>query len=381
MELSSRFVGDMNPEGIFLQAATPRLAATRSSYRDAADLGIFVPPATEPTDSSGADPPAESPGEPTKVPTSSISKSTLRQHYELSRQQYLAEECLVLLPPGNDLRALKRIFRDKIHPIFPVLDDVDLDGDHSTTLGALTAQVVALAAATDPSASSHLRLSRDGPVLGFQDFHRRLSTAVMAVLDAEMLTNRIHLIRILVLLALFFQPSTANERDRAALLHSQAVHHFCTLGAHLRGYRPQSEGENIDRLFCAVWALDRLCPSFYARPCLLHERDLDRPLDECIAAQPPCFRLFMRLVQHLDKVIALYRPRQPFVLIELPVLESLIMDTGAEKLPIPLLGKMPAQRRSMHLTSDDRNLGSFIPRHSRFVLQATVKRLLRQPPT
>lgn len=350
MELSSRFVGDMNPEGVFLQAATPRLSATRSSYRDAADLGTFVPPAAAPTDGGGTASLVDSPRESVKTPANITSKSALRQHYELARQEYLAEECLKLLPPIGDLRTLKRIYREKVHPILPVLDDADLESDDtSTTFGVLTAQVVALAAATDPSASRHLRLCRDGPVLGFQEFHRALSTAIIAVLDADLLTHRTQLIRILVLLAFFFQPSTASERDRAALLHSQAVHHLVTPGAHLRGYRPQSEDENIDRLFCAVWALDRLFPSFYARPCLLHERDLDRPLDECIAAQPPCFRLFMRLVQHLDRVITLYRPRQPFVLIELPVLESLIMDTGTEKLPTPLLGNaLPPPQPASH---------------------------------
>ena len=339
VELSSRFVGDLNPEGIFIQATTPKFATTRSSYRDAGDLGIFVPPAPNPADGAVAGALIESPGESLVRPTSKTSKSTLRQHYEQARHEYLVEECLKLIPPTEDLKVLKRIFSEKIHPIFPVLDNADLERDASTTFGALIAQVISLAASTDPAASHHLRLSQGGPILGFQEFHRRLSTAAMAVLDAGMLTDRIHLIRILVLLALFFQPSNVHERDRAALLHSQAVHHFCTLGAHLRGYHAQREDDNIDRLFCAVWALDRLCPSFYARPCLLHERDLDRPLDECIAAQPPCFQLFMRLVQLLDKVINLYRPRQTFVLIEMPVLESLIMDTGAEKLPVPLLGK------------------------------------------
>jgi len=342
MELhtSSRFVGDLNPEGVFIQAASPNLTRPESSYRQS-DLGIWLSPTT---DSSTADlqtshgtihsrsshsitrPSGERPGSSSK--------------FERARHDYLQKECLSLLPPKEDYLKLEDVFFDRIHPVFPVLDTSILKGDDQTSVVAiLSRQVACLAAATDSSVARHLRLHPDGQVLSFQEFHHRLSTAILAVVDADVLSNRLDVVRILIIVALFYQPSSGSERDRAALLCSRAVHHFHTLGAHLQGYRPQKPDENIEQLFCALWALDRLCATFYARPCLIHDRDIDRSLDDCIAEQPPCFRLLMKIIQCLDKVITLYRPRQPFVLIDLPVFEVLMVDAGAEKLPTRLLGE------------------------------------------
>lgn len=159
-----------------------------------------------------------------------------------------------------------------------------------------------------------------------------------------MLMDRLDHIRVLLIMFFFYQPVHASERDLPSLVFSQAVHYAQSLGIHLLGYRGPDQytrSKDAEGLFCALWALDRINAAFNGRPCLLHERDTDRDLDGCIAAQEqPAFRLFLRVTMMLDRVIWLYRPcNKVDDTVELPVFESMIMNVGAEKLPPRLHGK------------------------------------------
>lgn len=201
-----------------------------------------------------------------------------------------------------------------------------------------------MAAAVEPSASNHLRLDPDGPLLSFQQFHQVLSKAIFSSLDANALIDRVDHIRVLLIMFFFYQPVRASERDLPSLIFSQAVHYAHSLGIHLVGYsdpEKDTQSKDAEGLFCALWALDRVNAAFNGRPCLLHDRDTDRDLDKCIAAQEqPAFRLFMRVVMMLDRVIWVYCPcskgDEP---VEMPVFESMIMDAGAEKLAPRLHGR------------------------------------------
>jgi hypothetical protein len=243
----------MNPEGIFIQATAPSSKNPSASFRDNSDIGYWLPSSSLP-DATPSNPGHRYEKQVSQPPTAF--KSELAGKYEQIKHQYL-QECLQILPPQEDFQEMKRLFRERIQPFYPVLNEDDLENAGQTTVFAiLSAQAIALAIATDPESSSHLRLAPDGPVLPFLEFHQRLSTAMVEIIDAELLTNRINLTRILLLLAMFYQPSNANQRDRAAVFFSQAIHHFQTVGAHLQGYRPRHEDENIDTLYCAIWAMD-----------------------------------------------------------------------------------------------------------------------------
>lgn len=271
----------------------------------------------------------------------------------------------------------------------------------------LSRQVIALAAALDPVAAPHLRLETNGPVLPLGDFHGRLAAAVIAALDDDMVADPVDLTPIKVLFALFYQPANASERERVARLCGQAVRHF-------NGNRPlqRREGGNgyyIDeppphrgggshgnryRLFCAIWALERLCFAFYAQTSLMHEGEGDRSLDSCIRKQPPGFQLFMRVVQALDSFIAPRRPRQPFRPIEMPGFEDMILDAGAEGLPITILGEQgelaqllnngsPPPPLNRFLSPPTTNLSDSyyrdaVPRYRRAFVPAALRSLLRQ---
>lgn len=347
---SSRFVGDLNPEGFFIQTATPTLPATRSSYRDSNDLGVWLPPG-ELTD----DKPAAAVG-PSKTPphtprrrhgARSSPLSAAAVLYQRAKRSYI-KECLAVVPPAADYAFLHHIYCEKVHPLFPVLNESDLvvhdsPASSSGVYPAVVKQIIALAASQidKEAAAPHLRLEEGGSLLSAREFHSRLADAAATVVEADTIANRFDYVRVMVLMAFFYQPSDEGDRNQPALFCSHAVHRFHTLGAHLQGYRPQRPEDDVERIFCALWALDRFCSVFYARPCLMHAQDLGKNIEGCVVKQPPCFRLFMTVVMWLDRIIQLYRPRQSFVLIDIPVFESLILDAEAEKIPAMHIGALP----------------------------------------
>lgn len=278
-------------------------------------------------------------------------------------------EQLAVGPPEQDYRCLHSIYSEQIQPMLPFFELVDLNAiknpQKSSPRTCIFRQVVALAAAVDSSATKHLRLETNGPLLSFQDFHQRLANAIFQSLDANILNDQVDRIRVLLLMSLFYQPSNPVERDTNPLIFSQAVHFSQSLGIHLRGYRSERTSEDgaIERLFCLCWALDRINAAFHGRPCLLHERDTDRDLDECIAAQPePAFRLFMAVIKMLDSVIWLYRPRNENAgPVELPIFESMIVGVGGEKLHPRILTTIEVFYHAVSVLSCRQPLSDFQP--------------------
>lgn len=194
-------------------------------------------------------------------------------------------------------------------------------------------KAISIATCVEPSASKYLRLEPGGPVLPFPEFQRPLAKSALSFLDEQVLADRTDHIRALFLL-FFYQPARASELDMPSLIFSQAMHYAVSIGIHLVGSGAQDErSKEAETLYCALWALDRMNAAFHGRPCLLHDRDTDRDLDECIAAQEePGFRLLLSVCIMLDKVICLYRPRSKGdETVVLPVFESMIMDAGADK--------------------------------------------------
>ncbi|CAK7273776.1 hypothetical protein SEPCBS119000_005831 [Sporothrix epigloea] len=442
MELSSsRFISDLNPEGMFIQAATPAFqTAGGITHRDKNDLGIWLPPYARTAQASQEDGTSSSSGDNdgdqggggedkgrthqngtanghmngnssnsqrrksrSRRPTGRSAVSEAALHYE--RAKYLfVKECLAICPPDEDFAVLYRIYCEKVHPLLPVLKDADLERASITPLTApdlgspqkaasaststaaaapfpqaapfslprlsvftasifptVVKQIIALSAATTDceAAAPHLRLEPNGPLLTPREFHHRLTDAVSTILDADMIAHRFDYIRATIMLSFFYQPSAEIDRNKPSFLCTQAVYHFQTIGAHLLGFRPEQPDDDVDRVFCALLALDRLAAVLYARPCMLHAYDNGKNAEDCIAQQPPCFRLFMSVILWLDKVINLYRPRQPFVMIDIPVYEALILDAQAEKLPAMLLGTIEILYHTVCVLSCRQPLSAF----------------------
>ncbi|CAK7213903.1 hypothetical protein SCUCBS95973_001956 [Sporothrix curviconia] len=440
MELSSsRFISDLNPEGMFIQAATPSLqTAAGITHRDKNDLGIWLPPYARTAQGGHEDAASSGSGEndgdeggdgdedrhagqdgrrPANAQESGNPSHTARQrrksrprrpagrlavseaalNYEHAKYLFI-KECLSIYPPDEDFAVLHRIYCEKVHPLLPVLKDADLERasitpstapdlgspQKATTSTApssqptpsphppqsafaasifptVVKQIIALSAATtdQEAAAPHMRLEPNGPLLTPREFHHRLTDAVSTILDADMIAHRFDYIRATIMLSFFYQPTVEIDRNKPSFLCTQAAHHFQTIGGHLLGYRPEQPDDDVDRVFCALWALDRLASVLYARPCMMHAYDNGKNAEDCIAKQPPCFRLFMSVILWLDKVINLYRPRQPFVMIDIPVYEALILDAQAEKLPAMLLGTIEILYHTVCVLSCRQPLSAF----------------------
>lgn len=343
VELSSRFVGDLNPEGLFIEATTTKASSVPPGPEE---IGIWLPTRPESNKANVQSP--ESVSRRSRQTSNHLRSRTeasgnLLAAFERARAQYLSEECLVTMPPPLEYLVLRQIFMDKVHPIFPIFTDSDLAGNNPDTVyGDVMKQVISLIGGLDPAGRKNLRLDPGGPLLKPRDFHQQMAEAIFPILEADWIQSKVDQIRILTIMALFYQPFDPSQRDRAraAWLNTQAVHHLQTLSAHLSGYRPERPGEDIDRIFCAVWAVDRLCASFYARPTIIHERDVEKDLELAISKQPPCFRLLLKLVQTLDGVFPLYRPHQKYEYTDIPILEALIMDTGTGRTATRLLATL-----------------------------------------
>ena len=325
---SSRFVGDLNPEGMFMEA-TGSASARETSQKG--DVGIWLSSTT--TTANG--------------PVSQFITSRPPPIMDQFLLPFVREHCLSCLPPDKEFRKLKRVFLQKVHPIFPVIPESSLTGPADSPTTIVLRQLVCLAASMDPCMSQNLRLKNRGPdVLSSQEFSQSISSAVRAILETSIIPDRLLHIRALVMLSLYTQPTSAEEADLPAQLGGRAIHHIQTLGLHLLRYDAPN-CEELENLFCAAWALDRMNAAVYGRPCLIHERDIGANLQACIKKRPPCFRLLLSIIQWLDQVIELYRPGpsaeasglDKIAYIDLPVLEAMIVSADALKVPTPLIGE------------------------------------------
>ncbi|KAK2593645.1 hypothetical protein QQS21_008649 [Conoideocrella luteorostrata] len=323
---SSRFVGDLNPEGMFLEA-TASASAGASSQKG--DVGIWL--------SSGA---FGGVGQSSQFITSR--PPPMMDRFLLP---FVKEHCLSCLPPPEDFARLRNAYIQKVHPIFPVIPISDIDNNLDHPCNVVLRQLVCLAAAADPELTEHFRLqNRDPGLLSPQDFSQSLSSSVRAILETSLITDRILHIQALIMLSLYTQPTCAEESDLPAQLGGRAVHHIQTLGLHLLRYDAPN-CDDLENLFCCVWALDRINAAQYGRPCLIHECDIGADLEACISKRTPCFRLFLSVVQCLDRVVELYRPgpsaeassKNKFTYIDLPVLEAMIVNANALKVPSSLI--------------------------------------------
>jgi hypothetical protein len=324
----ARHVGDLNPESIFLAAASPTATVNGS---ESSSVGIWI---------------KENQAGTTKNYYSNLSLQqsrsvTLHSSDPLIQQlllPYLEDQCLSFIPDKEDYDVLRAIYFAKVNPIISILDRETFDAlDPSAPSTIVLKQGVCLVASMHKVANDHLRVPRTTG-LNRVDFVTRLSSAMKTSLDLGLVTDKTALIQALCLLYLFTQG--ADRGDVPAELCTRAVHHAFTIGLHLPG------GEKFDkraeRLFFSVWALDRLNAAFHGRPISMHERDLGRDLDSAIKKQEPCFQLFLRVVLILDKVISLYRPvsQQSSTSIESEFVdfEQLVIASNGTRIDTPLLG-------------------------------------------
>ncbi|KAI2607828.1 hypothetical protein GGR54DRAFT_619736 [Hypoxylon sp. NC1633] len=335
-ERASRFVGDLSPEAILMEATS--LCSTRDvSVRGG--LGIWQTRALDSAKLNGFGP--------------DILDSPSRQPVQDMLRAYVRSHCVACCPPPSDYAILRRIYLEKLDPIFPILGS-HLTASEDDIRGKVVQQIVSLAAAADPEATGYLRLDPRGPLLSRHAFCTSLSNSIQTIADAGLISDRLFLTRLLAALSLYMQPSCPDEADLPALLNGRSVHQMHTLGLQMASDENHAHSQASRTLFCCLWALDRINSAFYGRACLIHERDVGWNLDNCIAAQAPPFRLFLMIIALLNKVIGLYRPgnRQgKETVIELPIFEQMILDAGAARISSSCLASLEIFYHSVAILS------------------------------
>lgn len=319
----AHFVGDLNPESTFL-ADSPE---TARGYAEADGIGVWVSrrAAAQIAASGSRFNPQSQPGSSVPSPDTT------------------AQQCLAVMPTRAHYEALKQIYLRQVHKIFPVIDWDSLDKPESTIPQVLSRQAVCLAAAAHPDAAPFLSLGPSTTPLPYAEYAHHLSTAMRTVLNSNAAKDRLQLIPPLVILSLAAYSS--DDRHLSAELAALAVSYTQTVGLHHRSPPASRDQGYLERIFCCVWAMDRLTAALYGRPVLMHERDFGRDMPACFARQESCFRLFLECVALLDGVIHLYRPTAKASegdgAWDLPAFEELVEKAGAFGVDSRLLGKYP----------------------------------------
>ncbi|KAI3318092.1 hypothetical protein HD806DRAFT_526577 [Xylariaceae sp. AK1471] len=336
---SPTFFGDLNPEAILMEATS------LCSHRDVSapgGVGIWQAPIPPRQSTQGSS-------------ITSIQSSPSRRAVQDMMKAYLWNHCLPCRPPPSDFAVLRRIYFEKMNPIFPIFEeDQPVPNPPDEVTEILVQQVVSLAAAADPDATQHLRLSPGGALLSRQEFCACLSNSVLTALDAGLVTDRVWLTRLSAALSLYTQPTNAEEADIPALLNSRAVHQCHTLGLQMAVDDSHEKIDMLRTIFCCLWALDRITSAFYGRACMIHERDVGWDIEECIRRQAPPFRLLLMIINLLDKVIGLYRPgtrQDKPTLIELPIFEQMILDAEASRMSNSCLASLEILYHSVAILS------------------------------
>ncbi|KAH8647557.1 hypothetical protein BGZ60DRAFT_570332 [Tricladium varicosporioides] len=320
--LGSRFIGDLSPESILLAATSPD--TTRgASMNDS--VGVWL---TSTLSRRGSQAVPLTLSEPS--PSSLFYSSTPLVQKVLIPM--LEQECLATMPPLASLDALSKIYFDRMHPIFPVVNESLYHSLQNTDPGRiLLQQAICLAASKNFVARPHLFLGDSELPLNSKEFGDRVSGAMRLSIEIGLVSNKIILIQALTLMSQFIDAPDGG--DLSSQLCAKAVHHVQSIGLHVKVHHDADRNQYGTTLLCCIWAIDRMNAAFNGRPVLIHERDLRSSLQLYFDQQEPCFRLFIQVILLLDKVIGLYRPSSSSNELEMntfyPTFEDLVVQSEA----------------------------------------------------
>ena len=281
----SRFIGDLQPEAIFLRE--------RGKIPIGNECGHWNKP------------PRRDDARLRHVELSTTGNLTSTEKEALDA--YLSAFNVNLLPPPKHLEALLSIYFSSIHPILPIVDKTELT-DHNSRDGpsVLLQQAICLIAAKHTKARPHLMFN-DFVVLPPRDFAKRLYKSITAALSVNMEISKVILIQVLALLSMHAEGPAGNEQ--ASLHLAQAIHHAHTLGMQFGRARSDDKAEYATQLFWCLWSLDKLSCATSGRPLLIHDQDnnLESPVSKPELKRTP-FGIWLQLAGALDHVITFYRP-------------------------------------------------------------------------
>lgn len=199
--LGARFIGDLNPESIFLAASSPD--ATRGSSMEDS-VGVWLRSTINKrllqTGSHHL---------PAPTPTSLFfGSSSLIQD---ALVPLLQQECLSMLPPPEHLEALSKLYFERLHPIFPVIDLEEFQVAQATNCSVLLKQAICLAASKNFAAKAHLYLPESTDLLSPMDFGDKIARSMRISIEMGLVTDKVVLIQGLALMSQFFDSSDRGD--------------------------------------------------------------------------------------------------------------------------------------------------------------------------
>ncbi|KAK4141316.1 uncharacterized protein C8A04DRAFT_14173 [Dichotomopilus funicola] len=361
------FLGDLNPEGILAEATMAPSQKPSQAAEDAEHQVLGYLPPTSPRQSKGTYKPTET---GTTTSASGSAGQTSGPFFSLPQgdgtrftihvqdtaglvaiAQTIANRTLAdkVMPSAAAWEAMRDLYLRKIHPIFPIYDKSELVNlPKDTALRELIQGSVCLAAATDPDVGqlltfkSHANGATTDAIVSFDEYSREMACFInkrLVELQESRQISLINQIQVMGLTCFYWQPANPIERFEplnlyaklASIVHTHGVH----VGVLARSAADTGAGHG-SRVFKCLYALDRLIGAISARPLLFHNFDLVQ-IPRPDAQDPPIFRLFMSLIQLLDEVIEMYRPRPKVSFVDLPVFERMAIEAGAQCEPESLL--------------------------------------------
>ncbi|RDW91650.1 hypothetical protein BP5796_02815 [Coleophoma crateriformis] len=297
--LGSRFIGDLSPAGVFLAATSPNTTRGLSVNNS---VGIWLAKALN---NAHADSLPQ--GLASQSPSSLFyGSSSVVQHVLIP---VLEQECLGNLPPPKARDDLIKIYFDKVHPIFPIIDrEVYSALEPQDPRRILLQQGLCLAASKHSAATDSLILQESRGLLTCRKFGEFILASMRMIIELCIVSDQLILIQALALMFQFNDEPDGG--DFSSQLCLRAVHYSQTIGLHLKSQQCSSRDKSAARLFCCIWAIDKMNSAFHGRPVMMHERDFSRNLVECIQQQEAPFRLLLETTLLLDKIIDRYRPTQ-----------------------------------------------------------------------
>jgi hypothetical protein len=288
-----RFVGDLNPESVFLGAGGDSPSSDIATDRN--EVGIWVSSLPEPpVKNKNSKRPFQVHETSQKPVITSAADSPEKYHLEA----YLSSLYANVPPTPSCVEILLPLYLSSIHPIYPIVDEQSCALFKSPyKLPIVLLQSVLLVASRHPDAKSHLRLSASGDLLKPQEFALRLEDRIKALLYAGGERDRMVLIRVYALLSL------GGGTEDASRNLSLAIHHAHTLGLHIRNSKAED-------LWWCLWTLDKLQAAMNGRPIFVRLEDVSiGGPSKSSEGKGAAFRVMVKLAELLEDVIALYRPR------------------------------------------------------------------------
>ncbi|KAI5851471.1 hypothetical protein DFP73DRAFT_472294 [Morchella snyderi] len=289
-----RFIGDLNPESVFLMANDIDPASTSEVATDRSDVGVWVSQSPEPLLRHKGLKRRFQDQESSKKPTAVAPAAECGPEKHL--EAYLSSLSAYALPTRSCIEILLQLYYNSIHPLFPIIDDTTCALFRTPDkIPTVLLQSILLVASRHADAVTHLRLSASGELLKPFEFSVRIEARIKALLYADDERDRMNLVRVYALLSL----GGGNESSRNLAM---AIHHAHSLGLHIRNSR-------AEELWWCLWTLDKLQAAMNGRPILVKLEDvsIDRPTKPK-GGRGAGFRIMVKLAELLESVIVLYRP-------------------------------------------------------------------------